>query len=89
MVAIYDHHKRKLPNNLLSGQPAFALELLHKNSLVSYSHLLLQQTWQQIDFRQFSFAANPNQKKYPFSLKYALKILNADHPNNNEQHLKR
>jgi ABC-type sugar transport system substrate-binding protein len=88
MVAIYDHHQRKLPNNLLSGHPAFALELLHKNSLSLYLHLLQQQTWQQIDFRQFSFAANPHQKKYPFSLKYALQILNGNRQNDDKQHLK-
>jgi len=75
MVAIYDHHQGKLPPALISGRPAFALELLHKNNLTQYAPLLEQQTWQQVDFRQFSFSANPQQQKYPFSLKYALQVL--------------
>lgn len=75
MVAIYDHHHGNLPPEMLSNHPAFALELLHRDNLEKYRPLLQQDTWQYIDFKQFSFTENPTQTKYPFSLKYAVRIL--------------
>lgn len=74
MVAIYDHQQGKLPLALLSNKPAFALELLTRQNLQYYQPLLQLESWQQLDFRQFSFSANPGQQQYPFSLQRALQI---------------
>jgi ABC-type sugar transport system substrate-binding protein len=74
MVAIYDHHQGKLPTGLLSDKPAFSLELLTKENFERYEPLLHLESWRQIDFREFSFTANPKQLQYPFSLKKALQI---------------
>lgn len=74
MVAIYDHQQGKLPAGLLSSKPAFSLELLTKENLDSYEPLLHLESWRQLDFRQFSFSANPTQQHYPFSLQRAIQI---------------
>ncbi len=74
MVAIFDHQQGKLPAGLLSNKPAFALELLTRDNLRQYQPLLQLNSWQQLDFRQFSFSANPGQQQYPFSLQRALQI---------------
>lgn len=74
MVAIYDHQQGKLPVGLLSNKPVFALEILTREHLRQYQPLLQLDSWQQLDFRQFSFSANPGQQQYPFSLQKALEI---------------
>lgn len=74
MVAIYDHQQGKLPANQLSNKPVFALELLTKHNLPQFQPLLQLESWRQLDFRQFSFSANPGQQQYPFSLQKALAI---------------